>query len=238
MWGLFLREALSVGDDSVQPISYPLLAALAIGAYRPYVVPKLFEEYIADETNEASIQNAFDQFKGVLMIVWLFVGIPWLVPACLGLVNALKSRGLELLAEGRKQYRSGRQSRRRGSSKEDIRRVQNGEVWDMLRTYFSDFSALTWTVVFGYSLAGTTNTGIFKEENTQLILAASITSSGATRQAKSHVKASLCLGNSVVAIAIEVREALAAAESQGPVALSKIQVRVLEKRETTKVDEV
>jgi hypothetical protein len=111
----------------------------------------------------------------------------------------------------------------------------------MLRAYFSDFSALTWTVVFGYSLAGTTNTGIFKEQNTQLILAASIASSGATRQAKSHLKASLGLGNSVAAvgnvhqvasslavwngttitpldvdqIAAEVREALSAAESQG-----------------------
>jgi hypothetical protein len=85
-------------------IEIKLQASLAIGAHRPDVVPKLFEEYIADETNEASIQHAFDQFKGVLMIVWPFVGIPWCVPACLGLMNALKSRGLEHLAEGRKRY--------------------------------------------------------------------------------------------------------------------------------------
>lgn len=122
--------------------------------------------------------------------------------------------------------------------------VQNNEVRDMLRTYFSDFSALTWAVVFGYSLAGTTKTGIFMEENTQLILAASITSSGATRQARSHLKASLGLGHSmatvrnvhqvastladwngtaiapldVAQIAAEVKEALATAESQKSVA--------------------
>jgi hypothetical protein len=38
------------------------------------------------------------------MVSWAFVGIPWCVPACLGLVNVLKLRGMEKLAEGRTMY--------------------------------------------------------------------------------------------------------------------------------------
>jgi hypothetical protein len=78
--------------------------------------------------------------------------------------------------------------------------VQNSEVQEMLRTYFSDFSSLTWTVVFGYSLAGTTATGIFEEYQTQLVLATAIAASGATRQARSHGKAAIGMGNSKEAV--------------------------------------
>jgi hypothetical protein len=75
--------------------------------------------------------------------------------------------------------------------------VGNNEVQDMLRNYFPDFAISTWTVVFGYCLAGTTLTGIFEEKHTQLILAAAITASGTRRQALSHLKGAIGLGISV-----------------------------------------
>jgi hypothetical protein len=78
--------------------------------------------------------------------------------------------------------------------------VKNGEVQEMLRTYFADFAELGWTVVFGYSLAGTANTGIFKDFETQLVLAVAVAASGATRQARSHGQGAIGMGNSVGAI--------------------------------------
>lgn len=49
-------------------------------------------------------------------------------------------------------------------------------------------------------MAGTTATGIFKEEHTELLVAAAIASQGATRQARSHAKASITMGNRVDAV--------------------------------------
>lgn len=64
----------------------------------------------------------------------------------------------------------------------------------------SDFSSLTWAVVFGYSLVGTTKLGFFEEKHSQLLLGAAIASQGATRQARSHFKAAVGLGNSTLAV--------------------------------------
>ena len=70
----------------------------------------------------------------------------------------------------------------------------------MLKTYFADFTEFTWTVVFGYSLAGTAATGLFQEKECQLLLATAIAASGATRQAKSHGKGAMGLGNRLEAV--------------------------------------
>lgn len=77
----------------------------------------------------------------------------------------------------------------------------------MLKTYFADFTEFTWTVVFGYSLAGTAATGLFKEDECQLLLATAIAASGATRQAKSHGKGALGLGNSIEAVTASFKAA-------------------------------
>lgn len=66
-------------------------------------------------------------------------------------------------------------------------------------TYWADFSSLTWTVVFGYSLSGTTATSIFEEAESQMVLATATAGSGATRQARSHLTAAVGLGISMSA---------------------------------------
>ena len=75
--------------------------AVAIGAHRPDLVPKLFEAAIQDLKSDEDIKIVFNQFRSVLMCVWPFIGIPWCVPAALGLVNVLKTRGIEHIAVGR-----------------------------------------------------------------------------------------------------------------------------------------
>lgn len=80
------------------------------------------------------------------------------------------------------------------------RGVGNSEVMTTLTKYFPDLGYLSETVVFGYAIAGTTASGVFKDYETQLFVMAAITSSGATRQATSHVKASLGMGNSLAVV--------------------------------------
>lgn len=54
------------------------------------------------------------------------------------------------------------------------------------------------TAVFGYLLGGSLDVQTL--EQTELTVAAAITAMGATRQARSHIKASLGVGNSIAAV--------------------------------------
>lgn len=59
---------------------------------------------------------------------------------------------------------------------------------------------MTRTVALGYCHVGTTNTGVFKEHQTELMLAAALAGAGATRSATVHGKTALALGNSPEAV--------------------------------------
>jgi hypothetical protein len=54
-------------------------------------------------------------------------------------------------------------------------------------------------VTWGY-LVAKANEEVFKPEQSHLIIATAITALGATRQTKSHIKATLGVGNSVAAV--------------------------------------
>jgi len=133
------------------------------------------------------------------MIAWSFVGIPWCVPACLGMANVLKENNLLHIASGRTRppFNDEHIAIGRDLQKQTYANVQNGEVQAMLAEYFADFTLTTWAVVFGYSLAETTNTGVFQKHQVQLLLATAVAASGATRQAKSHMKGAMGLGVTV-----------------------------------------
>jgi hypothetical protein len=136
------------------------------------------------------------------MIVWSFVGIPWVVPANLGMANVLEKRKLLEIAHGRSRPPFSDDCILKGEAlqRKTYAKVQNAEVQATLRECFSDFASTTWAVVFGYSLAGTSELGVFKEQETQLLLASAIAASGGTRQAKSHMKGAMSLGVSVHAV--------------------------------------
>ena len=120
-------------------------ASLAIGAHRPDIVPRIFELGINGK-DEDSIKTLLNQLKGVLMASWAFVGIPWCVLACLGLLNALKLRGLEKLAEGRTMYvlhlSSSKEFSRIASNKQQgqislrIPKLKESDYWTKLITGF------------------------------------------------------------------------------------------------------
>ncbi|KAF4625769.1 hypothetical protein G7Y89_g12400 [Cudoniella acicularis] len=178
-------------------------ASISIGAHRADLVPHLLEgDIVRAKENKDEVHKHFEHLRSVVMVVWPFVGIPWCVPACLGMINVLERYNLLSVAEKQTLEGLGPHHQQVGEVllKRTYAGVQNSEVQDMLREYFPDFSSLTWTVVFGYCLSETTASGTFEERQTQLILSTAIAASGATRQARSHLKASLGLGNSARAV--------------------------------------
>ncbi|KAF1812562.1 hypothetical protein P152DRAFT_458395 [Eremomyces bilateralis CBS 781.70] len=197
-----LKEDMLSEAPDLALIADAVLSSCAIGAHRADFVPRLLDAAL--QTIHQDIEKSkvcFEQFRAVVMICWPFIGIPWCVPACLGMVNVLEKYNLLSIAYGRAQpplsdahIAMGQELQQRTYAN-----VQNSEVQAMLQNCFADFTLTTWGVVFGYSLAETTNRGIFEAHQSQLILAASIASSGATRQARSHMTGALGLGLSVAA---------------------------------------
>ncbi|KAL1900672.1 hypothetical protein Sste5346_002397 [Sporothrix stenoceras] len=205
-----LRAELVKNAVEAEAIVDAVLASLAIGAHRADVVAKLFEKAIKPVAiDQVAVGRTMDTFRAVLMIVWPFVGIPWCVPAALGIVDVLKRHNIELPDTTARPFIN-ESDRDIGHQllKRTYQNVNNAEVQDMLRTFFPDFANLTWAVVFGYSLAGTTATGVFTESQTQLILATATVASGALRQARSHLRGAVGLGISVQAAAAVSRSAV------------------------------
>ena len=79
-------------------------SAMFIGAHRGDFVPKMFEEMVDNETDVEKVQTIFYHIRECIMAIYAFVGIPWVVPACLGIVNVLQRKGLENIAA--KSFRS------------------------------------------------------------------------------------------------------------------------------------
>jgi hypothetical protein len=68
---------------------------LFIGAHRGDHVPKLFEGAIEDVTDIEEIKEIFYRIRECIMAIWTFVGVPWTVPAGLGLASVLQRKGIE-----------------------------------------------------------------------------------------------------------------------------------------------
>jgi hypothetical protein len=72
-----------------------LQTSIFIGAHRPDHVPQLFEEAISGIEDIEIIKSIYYRIRETIMVVWPFVGIPWCVPAGLGLVSVLQKKGIE-----------------------------------------------------------------------------------------------------------------------------------------------
>ncbi|CAK7215955.1 hypothetical protein SBRCBS47491_002667 [Sporothrix bragantina] len=211
-----LREQLLKDAPELISISDAILAAIAIGAHRADVATRLFEQAIVPVVDDkVAVLKTLNLSRAVLMIVWPFVGIPWCVPAALGIVDVLRRHNVEdvVLGDGGGNIKTPQINDSTKDAGQQLlgrtyQNVNNGEVQEMLRTFFPDFAHLTWTVVFGCALAGTTATGILEEKQTQLVLATATVASGALRQARSHLKAAVGLGISASAAAAVSRAAV------------------------------
>lgn len=180
------------------------LAAICVilcGNRRADAVPKYFEAYTKD-LDEATTTKLFIQVREAITIIFPFIGLPNTIPALLGLTPYIKRRGLKI---------SNKPSRPAEITATD---VENGEkyfhtiydavgnmaVHEMLETYYPDINYALRTIVFGY-LMHRANDTIFTQQENQFCIAAAITASGATRQARSHLKGGIDMGVSKEAMA-------------------------------------
>ncbi|PVH79623.1 hypothetical protein DL98DRAFT_631100 [Cadophora sp. DSE1049] len=188
-----------------------LLSAMLCAQRRGDIVPTLFQEWTSKKT-DAETEKTFIVIREAIGLIYAFVGLPNCIPACLGLVGELHSRNIQIV-EGRRRsdiekkdwFESGRDTRLN-----IYNGVGNPEVHCMITTYFPDMAYINDVAVFGYLINGSLD--IQTLENSELIVAGAITAMGATRQARSHCKASIGVGNPVALVSkvVEVASEIAA----------------------------
>lgn len=143
-----------------------------------------------NKTDEVK-QNA--QLVGeAITLVIPFVGLPNVMPAIFGLINELKSQGIESLfidydgtgdrGDIRDQDYTAKGSQ---TSASIYRGVGNSDVQEMVRQYFPGICMT-----------------VYELKHAELLVTAAIAALGATRQASSHFKGSMQLGNSVTALRV------------------------------------
>ncbi|KEF53871.1 uncharacterized protein A1O9_10273 [Exophiala aquamarina CBS 119918] len=188
----------------LKDIAAPILASICIGAHRADIVPYLLDLKITahpDPSENSQLSTVIARFSDVIMTVWPFVGIPWIVPAVLGIGKCLYDKGIEDSAGFAKSRGplspDVHNTLGRATNKRTYSKVNNPEVGATISTYFPEFSNTIVTVIFGYSMGGTTMCGRYEDFETQLLVMSAISASGATRQAISHTKASLGMGNRI-----------------------------------------
>ncbi|KAF1812558.1 hypothetical protein P152DRAFT_482052 [Eremomyces bilateralis CBS 781.70] len=192
------KRLLSFGEDEWKYYSYAVLAAVFVGTHRGDCASKLFEEAIEGTTDIEEIKAIFYKIRECITVIWPFVGIPWTVPAGLGIVNVLQRRNIEFI--GAQKVRGDLDAgvhleEGKAMIARTYEKVNNPEVRELLSIGFPEMRLATNTVVWGYSVAGANKSGVLAEHQTQLLIATAITASGSTRQARSHLKASLAMGN-------------------------------------------
>ncbi|KAJ5675381.1 hypothetical protein N7462_008278 [Penicillium macrosclerotiorum] len=122
----------------------------------------MFEEFVVLRLDTATVETVFYQMRESVMAIYAFVGVPWVVPSCLGIVDVLQQNGLEHIAKKTFRYDwlvFGRSKRRllTDSQSDPIdvdsllltgkdvvvntyRGVNNNEVRDMLSIGFPEMS--------------------------------------------------------------------------------------------------
>ena len=68
---------------------------------RADLVPSLFQDAVSRNNQTSSVMDQFYSVREVLVIIWPFVGLPQVIPACLGLAGFLQSKGITHVEESR-----------------------------------------------------------------------------------------------------------------------------------------
>ncbi|KAL2801107.1 hypothetical protein BJX66DRAFT_331292 [Aspergillus keveii] len=214
---LSLHEKLAshVASDT---LATAILATILCAQARGDAVVQLFRSVTKQnsEEGETDIKAQFIAIREAVTIAVPFVGLPNCMPACFGLVNEVKGRGF---AGGDGGGISGPRRAKLGEldytshGEETVSRIYRGvgnsEVREMIQQFFPEMSYYGRTTVWGY-LVGSSPT--FDLKDAEILVAAVVMGLGATRQARSHVKCALSVGNSLelVRATVEVARAVGA----------------------------
>ncbi|KAI8648560.1 hypothetical protein NCS57_01467200 [Fusarium keratoplasticum] len=175
-----------------------IIASACCAVGRADVVGRIFDDLTTDASPEDS-QKLFMQMREAITIVFPYLGMPTLVPACYGMIGVVNRKGLSYAHEERLRQPiidavtvdTGFQLR-----SQIYRGVGNEEIFSQMEKLFTDLHFCSTVVGWGF-LISKASEEVFGLEHSHLIVAATIMALGATRQTRSHIKATLGLGNSI-----------------------------------------
>ncbi|EXJ68787.1 uncharacterized protein A1O5_07718 [Cladophialophora psammophila CBS 110553] len=179
----------------LQDVEPPLSPGLTLAVLRRGdVVPALIGDTLSEQPGTDA--EIFSSVREAITLVAPFVGLPNVMPASFGVVAELNKRQVQNLQITPRQV--DRETIKLGKwwlemNARVYRGVGNSEVGMMIREFFPDLSFWANTTIFGYLLGGG---NVFPLKEAELVVAAAIIALGATRQARSHCKAAIQLGNS------------------------------------------
>ncbi|KAF5250381.1 hypothetical protein FANTH_4414 [Fusarium anthophilum] len=198
---LNLDAKLAASSAELSVHSYAIVAIACVAVGRADVVGRFFDDITAGATPEVS-QKRFLIIREAITISFPYIGMPSCMPACYGMIGVVQRKGSE--------FASRQILRSRTITKEDVGKgeelrariykgVGNSEIFALMDTYFTDLFTCSTVVTWGYLISKATE-GVFTTQQAHLIVASAIMALGATRQTRSHVKATLGIGNSIACV--------------------------------------
>ncbi|KAH7412946.1 hypothetical protein BKA64DRAFT_341096 [Cadophora sp. MPI-SDFR-AT-0126] len=195
---LGLNSRLVSLRPELQGYSYTLIAAACCSVGRADVVGPFFDHVTSTSTPQQS-EFIFLRLREAITIIFPYLGLPTCIPACYGMIGVTQRKGHE--------FASTKVLRKNTVDEDDARKgkqlrariyegVGNSEIFDLMNVYFTDLFTCSTVVTWGY-LVAKANEEVFQAKESHLIIATAIMGLGATRQTKSHIKATLGIGNSV-----------------------------------------
>ncbi|KAJ5174161.1 uncharacterized protein N7482_000038 [Penicillium canariense] len=198
--GLFLKlnDELFRLQPELQTLSHAIIAAACCAVGRADVVGRFFDDITTDASPEYS-ENIFLCLREAITIIFPYLGMPTCIPACYGMVGVVQRKGPE--------YASTRVLRKDTIGEDDVHRgrvlrdriysgVGNSQIFGLMDQYFTDLFTCSTVVTWGYLIAKA-NEEVFQPNESHLIIVTAIAALGATRQARSHIKATLGIQNTV-----------------------------------------
>ncbi|KAH6995535.1 hypothetical protein BKA56DRAFT_509245 [Ilyonectria sp. MPI-CAGE-AT-0026] len=198
---LGLNSKLSTLHPELQSYSHAIIATACCAVGRADVVGRFFDDVTFEATPEES-EKAFLCLREAITIVFPYLGMPTCIPACYGMIGVVQRKGPA--------YASTKVLRKTTIDDDDVKKGQdlrsriysgvgNSDIFNLMDKYFTDLFTCSTVVTWGY-LISKANEEVFQPQESHLIIAASIAALGATRQTKSHIKATLGIGNSVASV--------------------------------------
>ncbi|KAL6918563.1 hypothetical protein FSST1_010058 [Fusarium sambucinum] len=195
---LGLNSTLATSHPELKSFSHAIIAAACCAVNRADVVGRFFDDISFDSTTEES-EKLFLCLREAITIIFPYLGMPTCIPACYGMIGVVQRKGTE--------YASTKVLRKTIVDEEDVKKgtelksriysgVGNSGIFSLMDKYFTDLFTCSTVVTWGY-LISKANEEVFEPNQSHLIIAATIAALGATRQTKSHIKATLGIGNSV-----------------------------------------
>ncbi|KAJ9487812.1 hypothetical protein VN97_g5478 [Penicillium thymicola] len=195
---LGITSELTSTQPELSSYAYAIIAAACCAVGRADVVGRFFDDITATSDPEES-EAIFLRLREAITIIFPYLGMPTCIPACYGMIGVIQRKGRE--------YASTRVLRSKIITEEDVEKgaglrariykgVGNSEIFGLMDRYFTDLFNTSTVVTWGYLIARA-NEEVFEPEQSHLVVASAIIALGATRQSRSHIKATLGMGNSV-----------------------------------------